>query len=72
MADDLPDDWWTTEQVARFLNVTTSTLRAYQARGQMPAPDRKMGPLSLWKPSTIQAWDNDRPRRRSRETGRSS
>lgn len=68
MADDLPDDWWTTEQVATFLGVTASTLRAYKARGQMPAPDRKMGPLSLWKPSTIRDWDKSRPRRPSPES----
>ena len=61
--DTLPDDWWTSEQVASHLGVSSSTIRAYLARDQMPPPDRKMGPLSLWRPDTIREWDASRPRR---------
>lgn len=61
--DPLPEDWWTTEQVSRHLGVTASTVRAYLARSQMPPPDRRMGPLSLWRPDTIRHWDLGRPSR---------
>jgi len=59
--DQLPEDWWTTEQVATYLDITPSTIRAYLARHQMPPPDRRMGPLSLWRPCTIREWDAGRP-----------
>lgn len=39
---DLPEDWWTTDDVAHHLSVTPSTVRAYLARKQMPEPDRRM------------------------------
>ena len=29
---DLPTDWWTTEDVASFLSLSPSTVRAYLAR----------------------------------------
>jgi predicted DNA-binding transcriptional regulator AlpA len=59
--DLLPDDWWTTQDAATFLGVTTSTVRAYLARQQMPPPDRRMGRMTLWRPSTIRQWQNERP-----------
>lgn len=65
MSSTLPDDWWTTEDVATFLGVTTSTIRAYIARRQMPEPDRRIGRMMLWKPASIRAWHETRPRRRS-------
>ena len=60
-ADSLPDDWWTTDDTATFLGVSTSTIRAYLARQQMPAPDRRIGRMTLWRPSTIRQWQNERP-----------
>lgn len=63
--DQLPEDWWTTEQVATHLGVMASTIRAYLARGQMPPPDRRMGPLLLWRPAAIRAWDTSHPSRRT-------
>ena len=39
MAEPLPRDWWTTSDVAIFLGIAPSTIRAYVARGQMPAAD---------------------------------
>jgi hypothetical protein len=41
--DELPEDWWSTENVATFLGVGTSTIRAYVTRHQMPQPDRYIG-----------------------------
>lgn len=56
MTTELPDDWWTTENVAAYLSISTSTVRAYLARDQMPQPDRKLGPMSLWRPETVREW----------------
>lgn len=63
MTSILPEDWWTTEEVASYLKVSTSTVRAYLARGQMPPPDRHFGKASVWRPATIQEWHAHRPRR---------
>ncbi|MGA8211874.1 MAG: helix-turn-helix domain-containing protein [Nocardioidaceae bacterium] len=60
---ELSDDWWTTEDVAAFLNVSASTVRAYVARQQMPSADRRMGKLNLWRPATIRDWHTARPSR---------
>jgi predicted DNA-binding transcriptional regulator AlpA len=62
-AKELPRDWWTTEDVATFLGVSTSTIRAYVARSQMPEPDRRMGRTQLWRPKTIRHWNQQRPRK---------
>jgi 8-oxo-dGTP diphosphatase len=59
-------DWWTTEDVANFLKVSTSTIRSYMARKQMPEPDRRFGRLPVWQPETIRAWNANRPRRGQR------
>lgn len=66
---ELPDDWWTTDDVATFLGVTTSTVRAYLARQQMPAPDRRIGRMTLWMPSTIRDWNRDRPSEGRKQSG---
>jgi hypothetical protein len=63
VTDPLPRDWWTTSDVARFLDVEPSTIRAYAARGQMPAADRRIGREPVWRPATIRKWDRQRPRR---------
>lgn len=63
MAAELPDDWWTTDDVATYLGVVTSTVRAYVTRDQMPKPDRYIGRVRLWKPATIREWHQSRPRR---------
>jgi len=52
----LPDDWWSTEDVSRFLDVAPSTVRAYVTRDQMPRPDRYIGRIRLWRPETIRTW----------------
>lgn len=60
---ELPSDWWMTEDVAAFLGVSTSTVRAYAAREQIPPPDRMFGRSPGWKPRTIQGWHAGRPRK---------
>jgi excisionase family DNA binding protein len=55
---DLPG-WWTLDDVAAYLDVKQSTLRAYVARNQMPQPDRRLGRRWLWQRETIEQW---RPR----------
>jgi predicted DNA-binding transcriptional regulator AlpA len=62
VAEALPRDWWTTRDVAAFLNVSPSTIRAYVARGQMPAADRRIGREPVWRPATIRKWHSQRPR----------
>ncbi|WP_344802660.1 helix-turn-helix transcriptional regulator [Microlunatus ginsengisoli] len=63
MTAELPTDWWTTEEVATFLGVSSSTIRSYLARGQMPEPDRRFGRLPAWRPATIRDWNERRPRK---------
>jgi 8-oxo-dGTP diphosphatase len=57
-------DWWTTEDVAKHLEVTASTIRAYAARGQMPAPGKHVGRTALWRPEVIDSWHAARSRKR--------
>jgi predicted DNA-binding transcriptional regulator AlpA len=57
----LPDDWWSTEDVATYLGVAASTVRAYLTRDQMPKADRRIGRTLLWRPETIQTWHAGRP-----------
>lgn len=54
-------EWWTTAEVAAHLGVAVSTISAYRNRGQMPAPDRKIGRTQLWRPQTIIDWQRARP-----------
>jgi len=62
VAEALPTDWWTTRDVATFLNVTPSTIRSYVARDQMPSADRRIGREPVWRPATIRKWHSQRPR----------
>lgn len=57
-------DWWTTEDVAKHLKVSASTIRAYAARGQMPSPSKHVGRTALWRPEAIGAWNAERSRKR--------
>jgi len=61
VADPLPRDWWTTRDVATFLGIAPSTIRAYVARGQMPEADRRIGREPVWRPATIRRWHSHRP-----------
>jgi hypothetical protein len=62
VTDALPEDWWSTEDVATFLSIGTSTVSAYVTRHQMPQPDRYIGRTRLWLPDTIREWQQIRPR----------
>lgn len=62
-APDPDAEWWTTSDVATYLGVRLSTVSTYRMRGQMPAPERKLGRTQLWHPATITAWAANRPGR---------
>ncbi|GAB77535.1 hypothetical protein SAMN05421595_1373 [Austwickia chelonae] len=47
---------WTIPDVAAYAGITTGTIGAYLNRGQMPAPDGRIGRTPWWHPSTIRAW----------------
>ena len=68
---DRPDpgaDYWNSTDVANWLGLKISTISAYRARGQMPAPDLTVGARThLWKPRTIIEWDIDRPSRQEQD-----
>ncbi|MFR9806459.1 helix-turn-helix transcriptional regulator [Pseudonocardia sp. RS010] len=56
-------EWWTTTEVAAYLDVSVSTVSGYRRRGQMPEPDSKLGSRTwLWRPGTIINWQQNRPR----------
>jgi predicted DNA-binding transcriptional regulator AlpA len=65
-----PADWWLTDDVATFLGVSSSTVRAYVARKQIPALDGMFGRSPGWKPRTIQTWHAARPRKSRSESPR--
>jgi predicted DNA-binding transcriptional regulator AlpA len=56
---------WDTKAVADYLGVTASTVRAYVARNEMPAPDMKLAGGWVWHASTIRDWHENRPSQRS-------
>jgi len=59
----MPDgEWWTTNDVARYLKIEANTVRTYLVRGKMPAPDQRIGVTNLWRPATIKNWAKSRPR----------
>lgn len=47
---------YTTADVAAALGVAASTVRAYSAREQMPAPTGHLGRTPYWSPEAIQPW----------------
>ncbi len=53
---------WTTAEVAAHLGVSVGTVRAYSSRGQMPAPDGRLGRTPWWWAETIRAWAASRSR----------
>lgn len=64
-ATEQPDpaaEWWTTSDVAAYLEVRVATVSSYRARGQMPAPDMTVGRTHVWHPETIITWHEGRPR----------
>ena len=67
---------WSVGEVAEHLGVQRSTVRAYVARGEMPAPDGHVGRSPWWTPETITQWHESRrghgSRRSSSNTSRIS
>jgi hypothetical protein len=62
---DQPDpasEWWTTSDVASYLDLKVATVSAYRARGQMPEPDMTLGRTHVWKPERIITWHESRSR----------
>ncbi|ORT52970.1 hypothetical protein KBI5_08930 [Frankia sp. KB5] len=55
-------EWWTTSDVAAYLDVRVSTVTAYRRRSQMPEPDRTIGRTPVWRPKRIIEWHESRPR----------
>lgn len=69
---ELPDDWWTTDDVLAFLRsvgapISRVTWAAYVSRGQAPTADRMFGRSPAWRPAAIREWQAARPRRGSME-----
>jgi predicted DNA-binding transcriptional regulator AlpA len=50
----------TIADVAHRLGVTTSTVRAYMAREQMPAATGRIGRTPYWAPDDIEPWLTER------------
>lgn len=59
----LPDDWWLVDDCAQYLGIAAGTWTAYVSREQAPQPDRMFGRSPAWRPATIQAWHDSRPRK---------
>ncbi|MER6970891.1 NUDIX hydrolase [Nocardioides sp. NPDC000445] len=56
--------WWTTEDVAKPLEVAGPTIRAYAARGQMPSPGKHVERTALCRPEVIDSSNAQRSRKR--------
>jgi len=50
----------TTADVAKALQISESTVRAYNARGQMPAPSGRLGRTPYWTPEDVEPWIRSR------------
>jgi len=54
-------EWWSTADVAAFLEIQVATVSAYRLRGQMPPPDMTVRRTQMWRPATIIDWHRSRP-----------
>jgi predicted DNA-binding transcriptional regulator AlpA len=61
-------NYLTTEDVAARLGVAASTVRAYNSRGQMPAPTGHVGRTPYWSPEDIEPWLEQRSTQVARST----
>jgi predicted DNA-binding transcriptional regulator AlpA len=58
-----PDlEWWTTSDVAAYLDVRVSTVSNYRKSGRLPEPDQTVGRTHMWRPSRIIEWHDSRTR----------
>lgn len=53
-------EWWTIDDVARYLGVARDTVHSYRSRRQMPAHEQQYGRTALWRPATITSWAAER------------
>lgn len=47
---------WTVDRCAECWGVAASTWRGYVARGQAPAPKRRVGRTPVWDAAEVRAW----------------
>lgn len=59
-----------TTEAADIAGVAPKTWSGYVARGQAPAPVRKVGRTPLWDEDEVRRWAGNRPGRGSRSTKR--
>ena len=49
----------TASEVAQHCGLHPNTITGYNARRQMPAPDKQYGRTPLWRQTTIDNWRNN-------------
>lgn len=64
----MPEIW--SAEAAEIAKVAPKTWSGYVARGQAPAPVRKIGRTPLWDEDEVREWAKNRPGRGSRGTAR--
>lgn len=61
LESDTPDDpYLEIRDLAEHLGVKVPSVRRYISRGDLPAPDHRVGRSPLWRKSTITAWESTR------------
>jgi excisionase family DNA binding protein len=45
-----------TTDVAEFLSISRRTLERMLSAGEFPAPDKRIGRMSRWRPETVDNW----------------
>lgn len=55
-------EWWTTSDVAAYLDVRVATVSNYRKHGRMPEPDQTVGRTHMWRPRRIVEWHESRTR----------
>lgn len=61
VVDVLPPGTMSIEAVAERAHLTVRSVASYLARGDMPAPEYRVGRSPLWKAKTIETWLAGRP-----------
>ncbi|MEU7822926.1 hypothetical protein [Catellatospora sp. NPDC049133] len=76
---DLPQDWWFTHHVLRYLEavgikIKRGTWSTYTSRGYAPKAkdEEKLGQLPRWRPDVIREYARTRPGQGARNTKRRS